>query len=137
MPLELSKYIQDFIRPYKPVTDDVKEIYDYFLELEQRMGLQFHYKVGMTLSIRQKKYNIVQTSARQSTLMSEKGIVRKYKNYSLNMRCIDNKSIFIKRYIRTANMVILTWKYLCEQVDNPFYKMIILKKYKKFWTSYI
>ena len=29
MPSELSKYIQDFIRPHKPVTENIKEIYEY------------------------------------------------------------------------------------------------------------
>ena len=135
MPSELSKYIQDFIRPYKPVTEDIIEIYDYFLELEKRMSEQFRYKVGMTLHIHKSKYNVVKTDKYQTTLQNEKGVSKNYRNYSLNMRCIDNKSIFIKRYIRTANMVILTWKYFYKKC--PFDKMIILKKYKKFWTSYI
>ena len=56
MPSELSKYIQDFIRPYKPVTEDIKIIYQYFVELEQRMGEQFRYKIGMTLKIKDKQY---------------------------------------------------------------------------------
>ena len=135
MPSELSKYIQDFIRPHKPVTENIKEIYEYFVELEQRMGEQFRYKVGMTLKIKDKQYNVIKTDKFQTTLQSEKGVSKKYRNFSLNMRCIDNKSIFIKRYIRTANMVILIWKYLYREC--PFNRMIILKKYKKFWTSYI
>ena len=135
MPSELSKYIQDFIRPHKPVTEDIKVIYEYFLELEQRMGEKFQYKVGMTLIINDKKYNVIKTDKYQTTLQNQKGVSKKYRNFSLNMRCINNKSLFIKRYIRTANMVILIWKYLYKECS--FNKMIILKKYKKFWTSYI
>ena len=136
MPSELSKYIQDFIRPHKPLTQDIDVIYNYFLELERTMSERFRYKVGMMITIKDRLYQIIRTNDKYSILMSSKGVLRRYQNTSLHIRRIENKTIFVKRYIRTSNMVKLTWSYLCEQKD-AFHKMIILKKYNKFWTSYI
>jgi len=136
MPLELSKYIQDYIRPRKPVTEDINVIYDYFVDLENMMYEIFHYKVGMMISIKDRLYQIIKTSDKYSILMNSKGVIRRYQNKSLNIRRIENKTIFIKRYIRTMNMVRLIWSYLCDGQDN-FHERLILKKYKKFWTSYI
>lgn len=136
MPSVLSEYIQDFIRPRKPVTDDIEVIYDYFVELEQKLCLRFQFKVGMLLHIKNRSYKIIKTSENYVTLIGDKGVVRVYKKNTINIRVIVDKTIFIKRYIRTLNMVKLIWSYLCEGKD-PFHKMIILKKYKKFWTSYI
>lgn len=136
MPLELSKYIQDYIRPRKPVTEDMNIIYDYFIELENRMYQQFRYKVGMMISIKDRLYKIIKTNDKYSTLVSIKGVIKKYQNKLLNIRRIENKTIFIKRYIRTMNMVQLIWSYLCAGQDS-FHESLILKKYKKFWTSYI
>ena len=136
MPLELSKYIQDYIRPRKPVTEDMNIIYDYFIELENRMYQQFRYKVGMVISIKDRLYKIIKTNDKYSTLVSIKGVIKKYQNKLLNIRRIENKTIFMKRYIRTMNMVQLIWSYLCAGQDS-FHERLILKKYKKFWTSYI
>jgi hypothetical protein len=136
MPSELSKYIQDFIRPHKPTTQDIDVIYDYFVELERIMREQFCYKVGMMISIKERLYQIIKTTDKYSMLMNSKGVVRRYQNTTLRISRIENKTIFVKRYIRTSNMMKLTWRYLCGGKD-PFHKMIILKKYNKFWTSYI
>jgi hypothetical protein len=136
MPLELSKYIQDYIRPRKPVTEDINVIYDYFIDLENMMYERFRYKVGMMISIKDRLYKIIKTNDKYSTLVSIKGVIKKYQNKLLNIRRIENKTIFMKRYIRTMNMVQLIWSYLCAGQDS-FHERLILKKYKKFWTSYI
>ena len=135
MPSEVSKYIQDFIRPRKPFTDEIDVIYDYFLHLEHTMYERFYFKIGMKFTIKDKVYEIIKTNKKYSILKSTKRL-RRYQNSKLNIRQIENKTIFIKRYIRTMNMVQLIMSYLCYGED-AFHKMIILKKYKKFWTSYI
>ena len=143
MPTELSKYIQDFIRPTpKPVTELVGEIYNYFTDLEQLIYNRFNYKVGMILCIKHKSYTIISINGKSIYLrcMQQPFAIKKYVKSSLNMKHLENKTLMIKRYIRTCNMVTLTWSYLCERTDlttKNFHKMIILKKYNKFWFSYI
>jgi hypothetical protein len=143
MPIELSKYIQDFIRPIaKPVTDIVGEIYNYFTDLEQLIYNRFQYKVGMILCMKRKSYQIVEIRNKSIYVrcLHAPYSVKKYVKSALNIKNLEDKTIMVKRYIRTCNMVTLTWSYLCERADpttKNFHKMIILKKYNKFWFSYI
>ena len=143
MPAELSKYIQDFIRPVpKPATEMIGEIYNYFTDLEQHIYNQFYYKIGMVMHIKHKTYQIVDIRNKSIYLrcMHAPYAVKKYVKSALNIKYLEDKTIMVKRYIRTCNMVTLTWSYLCERTDpttKNFHKMIILKKYNKFWTSYI
>ena len=143
MPSELSKYIQDFIRPIaKPVTEVVGEIYNYFTDLEQLIYNRFHYKVGMIICMKRKSYIIVEIRNKSIYLrcMHAPYVVKKYVTSALNIKNLEDKTTMVKRYIRTCNMISLTWSYLCERTDQTtknFHKMIILKKYNKFWFSYI
>lgn len=143
MPSELSKYIQDFIRPIaKPVTEVVGEIYNYFTDLEQLIYNRFHYKVGMIICMKRKSYIIVEIRNKSIYLrcMHAPYVVKKYVKSALNIKNLEDKTTMVKRYIRTCNMISLTWSYLCERTDQTtknFHKMIILKKYNKFWFSYI
>jgi len=143
MPLELSKYIQDFIRPKtKPTTELIGEIYNYFTDLEQLIYNQFHYKVGMRFVIKRKTYEIVDIRNKSIYLrcMHAPYTLKKYVKSALNIKNLEDKTLMVKRYIRTCNMLTLTWAYLCERTDlstKNFHRMIILKKYNKFWFSYI
>lgn len=143
MPTELSKYIQDFIRPIaKPVTEVVGEIYNYFTDLEQLIYNRFHYKVGMVICMKRKSYIIVEIRNKSIYLRSMHApySIKKYVKSALNIKNLEDKTTMVKRYIRTCNMVSLSWSYLCERTDQTtknFHKMIILKKYNKFWFSYI
>jgi hypothetical protein len=143
MPSELSQYIQDFIRPTKkPVTELVGEIYNYFTDLEQYIYNRFQYKVGMVLCMKRKSYIIVEIRNKSIYLrcMHQPYSIKKYVKSALNIKNIEDKTPLVKRYIRTCNMITLTWSYLCERTDlttKNFHKMIILKKYNKFWFSYI
>ena len=143
MPIELSKYIQDFIRPKtKPNTELIGEIYNYFTDLEQLIYNRFQYKVGMVLCMKKKSYQIIDIRKKSIYLrcMHAPYSVKKYVKSALNIKNLEEKTLMVKRYIRTCNMVTLTWSYLCERTDQTtknFHKMIILKKYNKFWFSYI
>jgi hypothetical protein len=141
MPEVLSKYIQDFIRPHpKPRTEIVGEIYNYFTDLEQYIYNLFNYQVGMRLCMKHKTYEIVDIRKKSIYLrcMHAPYSITKYVKSSLNIKNIEDKTILVKRYIRTSNMIKLTWSYLCNRSnDTNFHKMIIVKKYNKFWFSYI
>ena len=141
MPEELSKYIQDYIRPNKPKTELIGEIYNYFTDLEQFIYNKFEYKVGMQLRIKHKTYIIVDIKNKSMYLRCTQSYqIKKYVKSSLNIKYLESNHIMVKRYKRVCNMVTLTWSYLCERTDpvtKNFHKMIILKKYNKFWSSYI
>lgn len=142
MPEELSKYIQDFIRPIKPKTELIGEIYNYFTNLEKFIYNKFEYKVGMLLYIKHKSYIIVDIKKKSIYLKCTQSPheLKKYIKSTLNIKYLESNHIMVKRYKRVCNMVKLTWSYLCERTDlttTNFHKMIILKKYNKFWSSYI
>ena len=141
MPEELSKYIQDFIRPVKPKTELIGEIYNYFTDLEQIIYNKFEYKVGMQLRIKHKTYIIVDIKKSIYVKCTQAPhVVKKYVKSTLNIKYLESNHIMVKRYKRVCSMITLTWSYLCERTDmttKNFHKMIILKKYKKFWGSYI
>ena len=142
MPEVLSKYIQDFIRPIKPKTELIGEIYNYFTDLEQIIYNKFEYKIGMQLHIKQNTYIIVDIKKKSIYLkcMQKPHKSKKYVKSALSIKYLESNHIIVKRYKRVCNMVTLTWKYLCERTDDTtknYHKMIILKKYNKFWTSYI
>jgi hypothetical protein len=142
MPEVLSKYIQDFIRPVKPKTELIGEIYNYFTDLEQIIYNKFEYKIGMQLRIKHKTYIVVDIKNKSIYLkcMQQPYNNKKCVKSALNIKYLESNHIIVKRYKRVCNMVVLTWKYLCERTDittKNFHKMIILKKYNKFWGSYI
>jgi len=98
--------------------------------------------VGMILSMKGKTYEIIEIKKKSIYLrcMVTPFKVTKYVKSALNIKNLENKTLMVKRYSRACKMVTLTWTYLCQRTDpitQNFHKMIILKKYNKFWTSYI
>ena len=151
MPDELGKYIQDFIRPIQlygfDTQDEASELYDYFVNLNYKLNFKFIYKIGMVFNDDKIQYTVIEISKYYIIVECFDGLKIEYKKYKkkerdnkLKIFNLEHKSEKINRHIKINRMISLINYYMCLPRNTAihllvFYKMLINKRCKRFWTS--